>query len=63
MDGMIGFNRELDAQSFISGLPVRERRLAELVEVEVFDGPIAAIHHVNEKRRDKIIIEDLVGVT
>ena len=51
MLGMHGFHRRLDAESFLSSLPSREKPLAELTEVTVFDGPIAAQEHT----RDKVI--------
>jgi hypothetical protein len=62
MDGMVGFNRHLDAETFQSYIPQRERIFAELYEVEIFDGPISAIKHVNEKRKVKIDADCLVGV-
>ena len=50
MDGMVGFKRPLDAESFLAQLPSKHRGLAELIEVPIFDGPIAAQEYTVKRR-------------
>ena len=51
MDGMVGFKRPLDAETFFSQLPSRERGLAEIIEIPIFDGPISASEYLRDKPR------------
>jgi len=51
LDGMIGFDRPLDAETFFSQLPSRERGLAEIIEIPIFDGPITASEYLRDKPR------------
>ena len=56
LDGMVGFDRPLDAETFFSQLPSRERALAEIIEIPVFTGPIAASEYLRDKPRTTRII-------
>ena len=58
MSGKIAFYNKLDAESFIDGLPYRERRITELDEVILFTSPVTAAQFVNIKRKDPVILTD-----
>ena len=51
MDGMLGFDRPLDAETFLSQLPSKHRGLAEIIEIPIFDGPISASEYLRDRPR------------
>lgn len=53
MDGLIGFERKLDAEYFKKMLPPHQQAITELLEVPMFDGPHAAHESLKYKQKQE----------
>jgi len=56
MNGMVGFTREFDAEYFVDCLPIRERGMAEIIAVQVFDQPSEAVGTVLRKKPEEVCV-------